>query len=174
MKKKYIALTLIVIGVSGLFILNLYNNLEQQRQQNERLTEMNDPKTLTLSPNTIQIISIENQNPTVVCSNPKGYTYWYGSGRVDFSQISGSFGGLNYKDIGYEVHIRDFDIDGRSMMPDMMSKYLQRDDNTFGFSFSGVSPTESHVLKTSFTLENSYFHITSTPVYVTYSMPKLC
>ncbi len=175
MKKKYIVLASIVIVVLGLFILNLYNNLERQRQQNKQLTEQYEPKTLTLSPNTIQITSIDNQNPTVVCSNPKGYTYWRGNGRVDFFQISGSFGGLNYRDLMYFVRMGDFEIDGnRGRTDDFSFNNVDIRDNRFSFSFSGISPTESHVLKTSFTLENPYLQITSTPVYVTYSMPKLC
>ncbi len=187
MNKKYIILALIVV-IAGIIIIGLYNNLEQQRQNNERLTEMYEPKTLTLSPNTIQIISVDTQNPGAVCSNPKDYTYWWVSGLVDFSQISqmtyadgsrvSDSDVSNFAGFPYVVHIGQFEIDGRTANVDR-SGFLSvnRKDvngNRFSFALSDVSPTEGHIVKATFTLEQSYIHITSTPVDVTYSMPKIC
>lgn len=178
MNKKYIVLILIAVGVLGFFIFYLYNNNLQQQREIERL----EPKTLTLNPYSILITSIDNDGSQYVCKYPESKTSWTVNVRVDFSEIHGSFpawntggyGTLDYRDLGYLVHQKYLKIDGNNMPVKDFS--VIRDRNTFDFGIYGLSPTESHVLETTFTLEEitGIYHITSTPVDITYSIPKFC
>ncbi len=199
MKAKYFISSGITLAVIGIILVS--GCIQQKPQE---MTTSQNPKTLTLSPNAIQIISIDNHSPlSIVCSSGEhstcyGITYvfkdgtyypisgWDVKGFVDFTQFSKITNGASSLDISkfidyiYQVNIVQFDIDGHPAEIGNSIPYVERNpeksmfSNRFHITLNGVLPTESHIVKATFKLEQQYLHITSNQVEVTYSMPKLC
>jgi len=202
-KNKYVILTLMLIIGLYIFISVVEQEKAVSNEQTVRLqksVQMYEPKTLTISPNTIQITSIHTDYP--VCTNN---AYLYASdefqleGVVDFNgflKITGfinnegyaSFSPINL-DISnftgslYQVQINNLNIDTPPAIgkldsvssPFMTSITNGRDkNNKFYFDLSGISPTESHAVHATFMLVSLENNIRSNPIDVTYMMPKSC
>ncbi len=85
-KNQYIVLASIVIVVLGLIIFGLYNNLEQQRQQSERLTEELYVAKQTPIPTPTPT---PDKNKVIVDTTPHYITLWYGKYYSNYEDTPG-------------------------------------------------------------------------------------
>jgi len=178
MEKRNLVLIIVACIVIAIIIIAYVNYIYSQNQQlenqNKVLGDLNSPKSLNLNQNDVQITSVENQNSGVVCSNPSAYTNWGATVTVDVSNFVGGSGNLNYKDLDYNVNVVNFYVDSIPITANIWTGSLNKNNNRFGFLFSGVSPQSSHAMSICFSLENTYFHVTSNQVCSQYQISKLC